>query len=72
MGSIVGSPKVAAPVPPPPAAHPAVLGSAQTALAGAASKKGGAVAEGMGFDNTIQTSPQGLKPPSTAKSTLLG
>jgi hypothetical protein len=72
MGSIVGSPKVNGPTPPPPAAHPAVLGSAQTALAAATTKKGGAVADGMGFNNTIQTSPQGLKPPSTAKSTLLG
>lgn len=61
-----------APAMPPPAAHPAVLGSAQTALAATATKKAGSVAEGMGSDGTVKTSPQGLKPPDTGKSTLLG
>lgn len=67
-----GGPKPTAPPIPPPAAHPAVLGSAQTALAGSQTKQSGAAAEGMGFGNTIQTSPEGLKAPQTAKSTLLG
>lgn len=68
-----GGPKApAAPLQPPPAANPAVLGSAQTALAASNTKKAGAVAEGQGFDNTIETSPQGLKPPQTAKTSLLG
>lgn len=70
---IFGGPKAPlAPPMPPPSAHPAVLGSAQTQLAGSASQKAGAAAEGMGFDKTIQTSPQGLKAPETAKTTLLG
>jgi len=35
--------------------------------------KEAAAAEGMGFDDTVKTSPQGLKEaPSTAKATLLG
>lgn len=57
---------------PPPAAHPAVLGSNQLALASQSSKSGSAAAAGMGFDNTIKTSQQGLTPPDTAKTTLLG
>lgn len=57
---------------PPPAAHPPVLGSTQTALAGQAAKQRAAAAEGMGEDNTVATSPQGLKAPDTAKATLLG
>lgn len=72
MGFLMGSPKVNAPTPPPAAAHPAVLGSTQTALIGSSAKKAGGAAEGMGFDNTIQTSPQGLKAPAAAKATLLG
>ena len=67
-----GAPKPLAPPLPPPAAHPAVLGSAQTQLAGAAAKKGAAVAEGLGLDNTIKTSAQGLEAPKIAKTTLLG
>lgn len=67
-----GAPKPIAPQQPPPAANPAVLGSAQVALAASQSKKAGAVAEGQGFDNTVMTSPQGLKAPQTAKTTLLG
>lgn len=51
---------------PPPAAHPATLGSAQIQLAQGNSKGGG-----QGFDNTLKTSPGGLEAPKTAK-TLLG
>lgn len=72
MGFLTGSPKIPAPPSVPPAAHPAVLGSAQTALASSATQKAGKAAEGMGFDNTIQTGPQGLKAPAIAKATLLG
>ena len=58
---------------PPPAAHPPTLGSTNIALAGIAAKERAAAAEGMGFDQTIKTSPQGLKtPPLTAPATLLG
>jgi hypothetical protein len=57
---------------PPPAAHPAILGSNQLALATQGSKAGAAAASGMGFDNTIKTSQQGLTAPETAKTTLLG
>lgn len=57
---------------PPPAAHPPILGSTQTALAGEAAKQKAAAAEGAGFDDTIATGPQGLKAPATAKTTLLG
>jgi hypothetical protein len=57
---------------PPPAAHPATLGSSMLALTGNNSKAGGAAAEGMGQNDTVQTSPQGLVNPATAKATLLG
>jgi hypothetical protein len=57
---------------PPPAAHPPSLGSAATALEQEASKKRAAEAEGMGMDDTIKTSPQGLTAPQTARTTLLG
>lgn len=57
---------------PPPAAHPAVLGSAtiDTTLR---AQKARAAAGKFTDDNTIGTSPQGLKTPATtAKATLLG
>lgn len=57
---------------PPPAAHPAVLGSMEAQLAGNQTKKGAAAAEGMGMNDTLKTSPQGLEAPKTAKTTLLG
>ena len=57
---------------PPPSAHPPTLGSASLVATQQAAKQKAAAAEGMGMDNTIQTSPQGLKAPDTAKATLLG
>ena len=57
---------------PPPAAHPAVLGSSLTALAGKQTKQNASQAEGRGLGGTVQTSPQGLEKPATAKATLLG
>ena len=57
---------------PPMAAHPAVLGAQQLALTDQTSKSSAAAANGMGFDNTIKTSQQGLTAPATAKTTLLG
>lgn len=57
---------------PPPAAHPAVLGSSTVASTLQAQKKS-AEATKFTADDTIGTSPQGLKTPaSTAKATLLG
>ena len=55
----------------PPSAHPPVLASA---LSNPDQLKANAkAAEGMGFDGTVKTSPQGLTtPPATAKATLLG
>lgn len=68
-----GSPKVPSVTMPPPAAHPPTLGSTQSALTAEQSKQKAAAAEGAGFDNTIGTSPQGLKTtPKTTKATLLG
>lgn len=68
-----GAPKATAPPLPPPAAHPATLGSTASVMAGQNAKAAGAVAEGMGSSGTVKTSPQGiLKEPSTAKATLLG
>jgi len=72
MGMLFSGPPKAPSAPiPPPAAHPATLGSTQVQLQGQSSLKAGAAAEGQGFDDTIKTSPQGLKAPNTAK-TLLG
>lgn len=57
---------------PPPAAHPAVLGSS-TVGATLEAQKAKAGASNFTADNTIGTSPQGLKiPATTAKATLLG
>lgn len=56
---------------PPPSAHPPTFGGSLEATSVNQTKKAAAVAEGLGMDNTVKTSPQGLKPPSTAK-TLLG
>lgn len=72
MGAIFSPPKPVGPQMPPPAANPAVLGSSQTQLAAQQTRKAGSVAEGRGFNNTIQTSPQGLQAPATARTTLLG
>lgn len=53
---------------PPPSAYPAVLGSSLDEV-----KQRSKAAEGLGMDNTVKTSPQGLQtPPETAKATLLG
>lgn len=72
MGILQG-PKAPPPITmPPPAAHPQILGSAQTQAVGEASKRAAAAAEGMGADNTVKTSPQGLTKPATATTTLLG
>lgn len=57
---------------PPPAAYPSTLGSTQVALAGQTAAKKNELAEGMGFDNTVKTSPQGAMAPQTARTTLLG
>lgn len=57
---------------PPPAAHPPTLGSNE-ALTGSKTQQAGTAAEGLGADNTIKTSPQGLTTtPTLAKATLLG
>lgn len=76
MGNIFGGgsvqqPTPPAPVPLPPAAHPPTLASVTRNQAKQTS--GAAAAEGMGFSNTISTSPQGLtQKASTAPATLLG
>ena len=58
---------------PPPAAYPPTLGSANVIAAAQQAKSRARAAEGMGLDNTIQTSPEGVKSESeTAKQTLLG
>lgn len=78
MGSIIsgifgGSDAPAPPaVPmPPPAAHPATYGSAAVQGTLDTASKAAKAAGAMGSDGTVKTSPQGLKPPQTAK-TLLG
>lgn len=58
---------------PPPQAHPPTLGSQLVQATQQEQAKEAMAAEGMGFDNTVKTSPQGSKEaPSTAKATLLG
>lgn len=57
---------------PPPSAHVPTLGSASAQSAAARASSAATDAEGQGFDDTVKTSPQGLKPPQTAKTTLLG
>lgn len=74
MSSLFAGPVHPPSVPlPPPAAHPSTLGSSSVALQGQATNKAGAAAEGMGFDDTIKTSSQGLtQKANTATTTLLG
>jgi len=68
-----GSPPAPPSIPmPPPAAHPATLANPAVGLAGQASKRAAAAAEGLGVGGTVATSPQGLTKPETAKTTLLG
>lgn len=57
---------------PPPAAHPATMGSAQLALTGLEARQRASAQEGKGFDNTLQTGPEGVKSENTTKATLLG
>lgn len=72
MGALFGSaPKVPTVPLPPPAAHPATIANAAVQVAGNNTKAAGAAAQGMGFDDTLKTSSQGLSAPNTAK-TLLG
>lgn len=62
-------PRPPSPTMPPPGAHPPILGSSLSNDV----KDRAKAADGMGFDDTVKTSPQGLQtPPSTAKATLLG
>jgi hypothetical protein len=56
--------------PPPTAAHPPSFGSSAAALAAALEGQRASTAEGKGMDNTILTSPGGLPPPDTGKTSL--
>ena len=64
-----GGPKMSA-VPPPPI--PASVASASAQQSGAQLAAAAAAAEGQGFGNTLETSPEGAKPPALAKQTLGG
>lgn len=68
----ISTPKPPAIPLPPPAAHPALLGSTATGLAGQQGKEASKKAEGAGSNDTIKTTPKGLEAPETAKATLLG
>lgn len=70
MGSVF--PKAPGIPMPPPAAHPATLGSAQLALTGLEARQRATKEEGGGFNNTLATGPQGVKSENTSKATLLG
>lgn len=73
MGTLFNPPHPPSVPLPPPAAHPATLGTNQVVLAGQNAKTAAAALEGMGADNTVKTSAEGLtQPVSTAKATLLG
>lgn len=57
---------------PPPAAHPATLGSINAQMM-MQSKKNASSSAGAGFQDTIKTSSQGVtEKATTAKATLLG
>lgn len=74
MGGLFGGPKMpAAPAAPPPPPNPATLASSSGMAAADQTQARAASAAGSGFDNTILTSPQGLKTPATtAQKSLLG
>lgn len=73
MGMFNPSPKTGNIDIPPPHAHPSTLGSVVSSALGTVGKQKAAAAEGLGMDNTVQTTQQGLKDkPDTAKATLLG
>lgn len=57
----------------PAASHPPGLGSSEITLAGIEARQRAAKAEGMGLDDTVKTSPEGLRQPSgKTQQTLLG
>ena len=73
MGLFGGGPKPLGIPAAPPMAHPPILGSSEVQLAGIQARQKALAAEGEGFDNTIDTSPQGVKPAASKNSgTLLG
>ena len=73
MGFSTSTPPQPQVVMPPPAAHAPVLGNATSTQAGINAGSKAQKAEGMGFDGTIGTSPQGdTSTPNKAYTTLLG
>ncbi len=61
----------APPPPPPPPAAP-IYASAQQAVTGDAVRAAAASASGMGFADTLKTSPQGAPAAATGQKQLLG
>lgn len=58
---------------PPLAAHPSTLADTSVAAAGSNARLAAGAAEGMGFGDTVKTSPQGVQAKATtAPVTLLG
>jgi hypothetical protein len=72
MGLFGGAPHYSAPPPPPPPPNPPMMANAQISNIGAAERSALAAAAGMGFDNTIRSSPQGAGAANTAQKSLLG
>lgn len=71
MGFLI--PKAPAQPVPPPMANPATFANPQIAQTGAASRQRAMAAAGMGFDQSIKTSPEGdFSKPNTARASLLG
>jgi len=60
------------PPPPLPPASPPIYASAQQEMTGDAVRAAAASASGMGFADTLKTSPQGAPAAATGQKTLLG
>ena len=73
MGLFGGGSKPPAIPPTPPAANPPTEANANAQNAGATQRTNAAAAAGLGFSNTITTSPEGLVPTgNVAQKSLLG
>ena len=70
MAFLFGGLKAPPPSPPPP--NPPLIADPSTQASANAAQLAAAAAAGQGFNNTIQSSPQGAPAPSTAQKQLLG
>lgn len=72
MGFLAPSMPTPPPPPPPPANPPTLAGSQSQQSGGEAARAAAAAAGGLGFDQTLLTSPQGAAAPALAAQAATG